>query len=187
MRKFCVLYFYLYICSVIQGLGGRGCPPFYWKSGMKIAELKEFIEKRLAGTDIFPVNVSVSAGGEIEVAIDSDTSVGIDACIELSHAIEAAFDRDMEDYSLTVSSSGIGEPLIMERQLRKHIGGSVEVLLKNGIKYIAYLKEVASDSITISYEQMAAVEGKKRKQKEVVEKSFKMEEIKSIKEYLDFK
>ena len=154
---------------------------------MKIAELKEFIEKRLAGTDMFPVNVSVSGGREVEVTLDSDTSVDIDACVELSRAIEVAFDRDIDDYSLTVSSSGIGELLTTERQLRKHIGGSVEVLLKNGIKYTAHLKEVSHGSITLSYEQMTAVEGKKRKQRAEVEKSFKMEDIKSIKEYLDFK
>ena len=87
-----------------------------------------------------------SAGNEIELLIDSETSVGIDACATLSRAIEAEFDRDEEDFSLTVASAGIGSELRDLRQYRKLIGSSVEVLLASGIKILAKLDEADDEA-----------------------------------------
>ena len=65
-------------------------------------------EKRLEGTDLFVVDCTCTPGNEVELTLDSDTSVGIDACAELSRAIEAELDREAEDFSLTVMSAGVG-------------------------------------------------------------------------------
>ncbi len=128
-----------------------------------------------------------SAGNEIELLIDSETSVGIDACATLSRAIEAEFDRDEEDFSLTVASAGIGSELRDLRQYRKLIGSSVEVLLASGIKILAKLDEADDEGIVLSYEEKQAVEGKKRKQLVTVTRRYAFEELKYTKEYLDFK
>lgn len=85
--------------------------------------IREIIDEKLAGTDLFLVGIRQSPSNEIEITIDSDTSVGIDRCAELSRAVEEAFDRDAEDFELTVMSAGIGQPLTMLRQYRKLIGG----------------------------------------------------------------
>ena len=100
---------------------------------------------------------------KIELTIDSDTSVGIDACAELSRAIEAELDREEEDFSLTVMSAGIGSEL---RSLRQYRNSSrpAEVLLTNGVKILAKLDEATEEGITLSYEEKQAVEGKKKKQ-----------------------
>ena len=71
----------------------------------------EAAERHLEGSDMFVVECTSTPGNEIELTIDSDTSVGIDACAELSRAVEAQFDRDEEDFSLTVMSAGIGSGL----------------------------------------------------------------------------
>ena len=62
----------------------------------------EAAERHLEGTDMFVVDCTCTPGNEVELTIDSDSSVGIDACAELSRAVEAQFDRDEEDFSLTV-------------------------------------------------------------------------------------
>ena len=54
----------------------------------------EAAERHLEGSDMFVVECTSTPGNEIELTIDSDTSVGIDACAELSRAVEAQFDRD---------------------------------------------------------------------------------------------
>lgn len=97
----------------------------------------EAAERKLQGTDMFVVGCTCTPGNEIELLIDSDTSVAIEACAELSRAVEAEFDRDEEDFSLTVASAGIGSELKSLRQYRKLIGGTVEVLLNSGIKMLA--------------------------------------------------
>ena len=124
----------------------------------------EAAERKLQGTDMFVVGCTCTPGNEIELLIDSDTSVAIEACAELSRAVEAEFDRDEEDFSLTVASAGIGSELKSLRQYRKLIGGTVEVLLNSGIKMLAKLDAADDEGITISYEEKQAVEGKKRKQ-----------------------
>ena len=144
-------------------------------------------ERRLAGSDMFVVGCNCSPGNEIELLIDSDSSVSIDACVELSRAVEAEFDRDADDFSLTVASAGIGSELRCLRQYRKLVGRPVEVLLASGVKITARLDEVDDESLTLSYEEKQAVEGKKRKQLVRVTRRYPFAEVKSTREYLDFK
>ena len=113
----------------------------------------EAAERHLEGTDRFVVECTCTPGNEIELTIDSDTSVGIDACAELSRAIEADLDRDAEDFSLTVASAGIGSDLRTLRQYRKITGRPVEVLLANGVKILAKLEAADEQGITLSYEE----------------------------------
>lgn len=144
-------------------------------------------EGRLEGTDMFVVSCTCSAGNDIELLIDSDTSVDIDTCAALNRAIEAELDRDNEDFSLTVASAGIGSELKQLRQYRKLIGHSVEVLLLNGTKILARLDAADQEGITISYEEKQAVEGKKRKQLVQVTHTYPFAEVKYTREWLDFK
>lgn len=44
----------------------------------------EIAERNIAGTDMFVVDCTSSPSGDIELIIDSDTSVSIDACAYLS-------------------------------------------------------------------------------------------------------
>ncbi|MCM1151539.1 MAG: ribosome assembly cofactor RimP [Alistipes sp.] len=147
----------------------------------------ETAARKLEGTEMFVVGCTCSPGNEIELLIDSDASVSIDACAELSRAIEAEFDRDAEDFSLTVASAGIGSELRCLRQYRKLVGKSVEVLLASGIKITARLDAADEESLTLSYEEKQAVEGKKRKQLVTVTRTYPFAEIKSTREFLDFK
>jgi len=105
----------------------------------------------------------------------------------LSRAVEAQFDRDEEDFSLTVMSAGIGSELKSLRQYRKLAGKSAEVLLTSGVKILAKLEEVTDEGITLSYEEKQAVEGKKKKQLVKVTRSYPFDQIKYTKGWLDFK
>lgn len=97
--------------------------------------LSSFIEKQLEGTDLFLVELRISAGNEICVEIDSDTSVDIDECVALTRAIEGEFSRDDEDYELEVGSAGLTSPFKVKRQYVKNIGHEVETLSADGKKY----------------------------------------------------
>ena len=136
---------------------------------------------------MFVVGCKCSPSNEVELTIDSDTSVDIDACVALSRAVEAAFDRDEEDFSLTVASAGIGSELRCLRQYKKLVGQPVEVLLTDGVKILAVLDEAGEDGITLSYDEKQTVEGHKRKQTVRVTKSYAFDEIKYTREWLDFK
>ena len=152
-----------------------------------VKRVTEIAERHLEGSDMYVVECKISPMGEIELLIDSDTAVKLEDCAALNRAIEAEFDREVEDFSLMVASAGIGSELKLLRQYNKIIGSSVEVLLKDGIKLLAKLNNADEAGITISYEEKQAVEGKKRKVTVEVTKTYAWEEIKYVKEYLDFK
>jgi ribosome maturation factor RimP len=154
---------------------------------MDIKEVREVAEMALEGTDMFVVECTITPDNTIDIVLDSDTSVSIDACAKLNRAIGDRFDRDEEDYSLTVASAGIGEPLKLVRQYKKLVGESVEVLLKSGVKVLATLDEVTDEAITVSYDEAVAVEGKKKKQMQRTTHTYAYDEIKWTKEYLDYK
>jgi ribosome maturation factor RimP len=147
----------------------------------------EIAERHLEGSDMYVVECKISPMGEIELLIDSDTAVKLEDCAALNRAIEAELDREVEDYSLMVASAGIGSELKLLRQYNKIIGSSVEVLLKDGIKLLPKLNSADEAGIAISYEEKQVVEGKKRKVTVEVTKEYKWEDIKYVKEYLDFK
>lgn len=154
---------------------------------MDVVKIREVAEAALEGTDRFVVEVKCSPANEIEIVIDADSSVDLDACVELSRSVEAAFDREVEDYELSVFSAGVGQPLKLLRQYYKLIDKSVEVLLVSGVKILATLKEVEPEALTITYTERKAVEGKKRKVEIEVVESYTFDQIKSVKEFLDFK
>ena len=108
--------------------------------------MKEKVEQLIAegveGTDIFLVKLTVSSSNDINVLLDSDSSLTLSDCRSISRAIESSLDREDEDFSLTVSSSGVGEPLVL-RQYKKNIGKKVRVTLIDG--EIIEAKMVAAD------------------------------------------
>jgi ribosome maturation factor RimP len=55
------------------------------------------------------------------------------------------------------------------------------------MKILAKLDDANEEGLTLSYEEKQLVEGKKRKVTVQVTKSYKWEEVKYTKEYLDFK
>lgn len=147
-------------------------------------------EAKLEGTDMFVVGCNCTPSNEVELLVDSDTSVSIDICIAVSRAIEEEFDREVEDFSLTVASAGIGSELKLLRQYQKLVGSSIEILLLSGIKLVARLTAVDEAGINIEYEEKQTIEtpsGKKKKQMVMVENRISFDEIKCTKEFLDFK
>ena len=104
-------------------------------------ELIDVINTELEGSDIFLVEVKVSADNIIDVAIDSMGSVTIDDCIALNNKVLDHFDRDVEDYELTVGSYGISDPFKVLQHYKKNMGGEVEVLTKDGKKLKGTLKD----------------------------------------------
>ena len=73
------------------------------------------------------------------------------------------------------------------RQYHKILGSTVEVLLTDGIKILGTLDAADEQGITISYDEKVAVEGKKRKELQHTVRTYTFEQIKTAKEYLDYK
>ena len=100
---------------------------------------------------LFLIDLTIQDNNAITVIIDGDNGVTVSDCIDVSRKVEHNLDRDEEDFSLEVMSSGATEPLINKRQYKKNIGRDLEVKLKDGSKIEGLLEEVYDDSIKLTW------------------------------------
>jgi ribosome maturation factor RimP len=114
-------------------------------------KIRSLVEKVLDGTDKFLVDFVVLPGNRISVYIDGDNGVTIQDCQLLSRSIESNFDREKEDYDLTVSSAGLDHSLKLERQYRKNIGQELNVITHEGIKIDGNLVRVGESEIELEH------------------------------------
>ena len=101
--------------------------------------------------DLFVTGVKIVSGNQISVFIDGDNGVKIGDCVALSRFIESRLNRDVEDFSLNVSSHGAKNPLLFPRQYPKHIGRELEIKLLDGSMAQGSLTECNSEEIKLLY------------------------------------
>ena len=154
---------------------------------MNVSEIKDAISNEIVARGCYLVDVTISKDNEIEVIIESEEGrIELDDCVAISRYFETCFDREKEDYELTVTSAGLDLPFKVLKQYIKAIGSKVEVQLKGGKKLVATLTAADEESITLSYTAKEAVEGKKKK--ELVEHNdrFEMDQVNSVRPYIEF-
>lgn len=105
----------------------------------------ELINEKINGTHLFLIDAKVLPGNRIEVFIDGDNGLGINDCVDLSRHIEKSLDREVEDFSLEVSSPGATLPLKLSRQYIKHIGRDFELKLNDGSTLTGTLIEIGTN------------------------------------------
>ena len=149
--------------------------------------VKKLVDEWLEGKEYFLCDLSISADARIVVEIDHEEGVWIEDCVELSKFIEAGLDREQEDFELEVGSAGIGQPFKVLRQYEIHLGEQVEVLTREGKKFVGELSNVTPEMFTVTVTQKVKKEGQKRPVMEEVDFTFKYEEVKHTKYVIDFK
>ena len=154
---------------------------------MNVTVIIDAINDEIVARGCYIVEVTVSKDNDVEVVIESEEGVvELEDCVAVSRFFESCFDREKEDYSLTVTSAGLGQPFKVLKQFQKATGTKVEVSFKGGRKLVATLVSADEESVTLSYSVKEAVEGKKKK--ELVEHTdrFEMEQINSVRPYITF-
>ena len=155
---------------------------------MNASLIIDAINDEIVARGCFIVDVSVSKDNDIVLTVESEEgTIELDDCVSLSRFFETKFDREVEDYSLTVSSAGLDQPFKVYRQFLKAVGTKVEVALKGGKKMVAVLEAADEESITLKYVAKEAVEGKKKK--ELVEHldRFTMDQVNAVRPFIEFK
>ena len=146
-------------------------------------QLQNWIEEYLKGTDYELVTLTVSAENDILVEVDRLAGVDVDFCAELNrYLVEKLGD---EDYSLEVGSVSLTDPVKTKIQYLKNLGHDVEALV-DGKKYRGQLVSVDEETFSVDVAEKVAVEGKKRKELQVVTYTWRYEEPKYVKYDLKF-
>ncbi len=151
------------------------------------SDIRQIVAQRLEQDDCFIVEAKVSKDNDITLVVDSLKGISVDYCIELSHLIEDSLDRNVEDFSLEVSSAGIGCVLQVPMQFVKNIGNEVEITHLNGSRTKGVLTAADNDHFEVDCEERVVVEGAKKKQVVTNHYSYLYSEIKQIKDIITFK
>ena len=123
------------------------------------------IRYKLAGNPKLP---------KVDVFVDADAGITIKQCTALNRRLQKAFDEQPAvwfgtEYSIDVSSPGVGQPLKLTRQYTRHIGREVRLTLLDGAILEGELTEADPEGITIERElEMPDPKNPKKKKREMV-------------------
>ena len=101
-------------------------------------------------TDIFIIDFNITKSNFIKLILDSDNGLSIGDCQKISKEIIKGLNDCDQNFSLEVSSAGIGSPLVNKRQYKKNIGRFLEVKINSGEFYKGQLKSFNNDFIEIN-------------------------------------
>lgn len=107
---------------------------------------------------LFLIDFTIGADNSISVVVDGDHGVTVQDCVKISRAIEHNLDREEEDFSLTVTSSGAGSAMVNPRQYKKNVGRKVK---------IRTLEEEFEGNLTSADDESVVLEWKAREPKPI--------------------
>ncbi|AFD08493.1 ribosome maturation factor RimP [Solitalea canadensis] len=150
-----------------------------------INRVTSLVEEKIAGTDLFIVDIKMLPNNKLMILIDGDKGVEIDKCAAISRHV--GFHVEEENlidhaYTLEVSSPGLDYPLKLNRQFVKNIGRTVVIKFNDGSKKEGKLIAATDSAVTI--EETVKEKGKKALQ---VENQYTFDQITEIKVTVSFK
>lgn len=171
-----------------MGKGNGGVPFFifqYCCMEIVITKIEQKIQELLQDyPDHFLVEIKIKPTNNVKVFIDGDKGVGIDDLVKYNRALYKELEEEQlfpdGDFSLEVSSPGIGEPLKLHRQYLKNVGRYVEVVKNDGTKVEGVLEAVDDNQITVS-----ETKGKGKRAEKIIH-HISFQEIKSTQVQIKF-
>ena len=148
-------------------------------------QLQTWIEEYLSGTEYELVTLEISPANDILVEVDRQEGVDVDFCAELNRFLVERLDAVEPDYSLEVGSLSLTAPFKTKMQYQKNLGHDVEVLA-DGKKYKGQLVSVDEETFSVDVAEKVAVEGKKRRETQIVTHTWRYDEPKYVKYDLKF-
>ena len=110
--------------------------------------LQEVLEEE---SSLFLISQEIKPGNKIVIVIDGDNGVTLNDCMKVSRHIEHNLDREEEDFSLEVYSSGISEGITHIRQYKKNVGRKLEVIIENSSKVEGTLIAADDEKIKLQW------------------------------------
>jgi ribosome maturation factor RimP len=129
----------------------------------QVQQIEQLVDQILTDhPEYFRTNVKIKPTNNVKVFIDGDNGVTIEKCVQFNRQLYKKIEETgmypEGEFSLEVSSPGIGEPLTTHRQYIKNTGRAVEVLFNDGSVKEGKLVQVAESDIIIEH-----TEGKGKK------------------------
>ena len=129
----------------------------------RIQQLETLIGQILADEPTyFLVSVKIKPTNNIKVFFDGDEGISIEKCVKFNRALYKMIEEKgwypEGEFSMEISSAGIGEPLLLHRQYLKNVGRDLEIIFTDGSEKIGTLMAVTAEDILLQ-----TTEGKGKK------------------------
>lgn len=123
----------------------------------------QLIEEKVEGTEHFLVDLKVFDGNNIRIMMDGDEGFSIQDCIAFNRHMEQALDREVEDFSMEVTSPGLDQPFSHVRQYIKNVGRQVKITSGDGQKLEGLLEHADESGCRVKTRRKERIEGRKAK------------------------
>ncbi len=145
-----------------------------------INHIKQIVEKILKPErDLYAINTTIGQDGKIRLVLDSDKKLSLSECVRIHNQLELHM-RQFENslnYSIEVTSVGIGTPLLLKRQYFKRIGRNLSVTTNNHQTVKGKLNRVDNDHIELVWKTREKKEIGKGKRTVVHQQCFEYDQI----------
>lgn len=149
-------------------------------------QITSLVEEKIKDTEIFLVDITVGKGSLIYVKVDKPSGITLEECISISRFVEGNLDREKDDFSLEVSSPGVGEILKVEQQFLKCIGRHLQIQDTEGAKKTGKLLNLSNGEIEIECEEKIKNPSSSKKKTELIVYKYQLSNI-TAKEIILFK
>jgi ribosome maturation factor RimP len=119
---------------------------------MEVQQIKNLVDEALQQNEsLYLIDLKILPGNKIYVEVDGDNGITLQECIRISRAVEHNLDRELEDFSLEVTSPDIANPLQVKRQYKKNINRTLLLQLLNNKSIEGVLKNVSDNGIDLEW------------------------------------
>lgn len=120
----------------------------------RIQQIEELINQLLVEEPTyFLVSLRIKPTNNIKVFMDGDQGISIEKCVKFNRQLYKLIEEKgwypEGEFSLEVSSPGVGEPLQLHRQYSKNIGRELEVVFTDGTVGLGTLMAVTDADILL--------------------------------------
>lgn len=154
----------MYLCARSVEEGTRGFP-LSFTAMSHLNQIRDWVLEKAGEPEFnayFLVDLEISPSRKVEVYLDGDQGLDLQACRQFSRFLEEKLDTTGilgEDYTLEVSSPGANRPLKLPRQYPKHKGRTLAIELMDDSHLEGVLQEVLDEGILL---EVTSGKGKKK-------------------------
>ena len=115
-------------------------------------KVKALVQEALVeNPSLFLIDLTIRGDNSIRVLLDGDQGVTLEACMQVSRKVEHNLDREENDFSIEVSSFGVGSPITTPRQFKKNVTRKLEVIDSEDKQVQGTLVEATDTSFTLQW------------------------------------
>ncbi len=116
-------------------------------------KVKELVTQALDQQGAFLVDLKIAPDSRVNLKVDHKDGVTLEMLTAISRHVEHNLDREEEDFSLEVSSPGVGEPLMVREQYDKNVGRPIKVTTRDGETHRGDFEKFENDTLTITWKE----------------------------------